>query len=255
VILQHGIAAIPSALYHFQGRLNLYAQHVWFVSYILSHKWDEDLPYPSLGVMARCSGMSKRQLQRYSDELGRMGYLQVYQRVSAERGQEANAYDFAPLFERLEHWIAQGQPLPNAIRATNNLPASDRPGAGTSDMSEVNWRSQEGTATWGDRDPSFVARYGRVISRYGVAAVPRAIFTHQRFLGLEPQQVWFATYIFSYQWDTTLPYPSIVKMAEHTGYTPAYLHRIKGSLVEKGYLRLVHRTNAAGCHTGVAPAS
>ena len=80
-------------------------------------------------------------------------------------------------------------------------------------------------------DPSFVARYGRVITRRGVAAVPRAIFTHQAELTLTPQQVWFITYIFSFQWDTALPYPSIRKMSSITGYSSVQLHTIKAELV------------------------
>lgn len=96
------------------------------------------------------------------------------------------------------------------------------------------------------RASSFAARFGWAILQHGIAAIPSALYHFQGRLGLYAQHVWFATYIFSYQWDTALPYPSIVKMAEQTGYTTAYLHRIKGSLVEKGYLRMVHRTNAAG---------
>ena len=69
VILQHGIAAIPSALYHYQGQLGLSAQQVWFVSYMLSHKWDEDLPYPSLKKMAKCSHLSLSQVQRIKNTL------------------------------------------------------------------------------------------------------------------------------------------------------------------------------------------
>ena len=53
-------------------------------------------------------------------------------------------------------------------------------------------------------------------------------------------------YIFSYQWDTSLPYPSIVRMSAQTGYTAAYLHRIKTSLVERGSLRLIRRTKSDG---------
>ena len=95
-------------------------------------------------------------------------------------------------------------------------------------------------------DPSFVARYGRVITRRGVAAVPRAIFTHQSALSLTPQQVWFITYIFSFQWDTALPYPSIRHMAALTGYSRVQLHNIKSELVNMSYLRLVHRANESG---------
>jgi hypothetical protein len=101
-------------------------------------------------------------------------------------------------------------------------------------------------AELGQVDPSFVARYGRVITRRGVAAVPRAMFTHQAALGLTPQQVWFVTYIFSFQWDTALPYPSIRKMSNVTGYSSVQLHTIKAELVSKGFLRLVHRANEQG---------
>jgi len=253
VILQHGIAALPAALYHFGGKLDLYAQHVWFISYILSHKWDEDLPYPSLGVMSRCSGMSKRQLQRYSDELRVMGYLQVYPRVSQERGQEANAYDFAPLFGRLEACIIEQRKdtTPGDVRMSNPeigvpIAAGKHPAAvGYANGSEETWASLNELER-SERDTSFVARYGRVIARYGVAAVPRALFTFSAELGMTPQQVWFIAYIFSYQWDTALPYPSIMRMAALTGYTPAYLHRLKASLIERDYLRLVHRTKSDG---------
>src|SRR4051794_21177594 len=53
IILQDGIATVPSAMFHYQGVLEMSAQQVWLVSYILSHKWDEDLPYPSLKAMAK----------------------------------------------------------------------------------------------------------------------------------------------------------------------------------------------------------
>ena len=56
-----------------------------------------------------------------------------------------------------------------------------------------------------------------------MAAVPKAIFTHQKALGLTSQQVWFISYIFSFQWSTALPYPSINKMVQHTGYSRAHL--------------------------------
>src|SRR5205807_285197 len=85
-----------------------------------------------------------------------------------------------------------------------------------------------------DNDTSFVARYGRVIARYGVAAVPRALFTHQAGLALTPQQVWFAAYIYSFQWDSGLPYPSLRRMAERTGYSTVQLHTIKAELVAAG---------------------
>jgi AraC-like DNA-binding protein len=226
VILQDGIATIPSALLHHQGELQLSAQQVWFVSYILAHKWDEDLPYPSLKAMAKRVGMSLSQLQRIKNSLCHMGFLQVYPRFTGNQGQATNAYDFAGLFDRLEDAIAATGPAANPVREDDERPP---------DMAEL-----------GEVDPSFVARYGRVITRRGVAAVPRAMFTHQAELEMTPQQVWFVTYIFSFQWDTALPYPSLRKMAAQTGYSSVQLHTIKGELVSRGYLRLVHRSNREG---------
>ncbi|HET6313769.1 MAG TPA: hypothetical protein VFH60_08040, partial [Chloroflexia bacterium] len=167
LILQHGIAAIPSALYHYQGEMQLSAQQVWLVSYILSHKWDEDLPYPSLKKMARCTTLSLSQLQRIKNSLCDMGYLKVYPRFDEKQGQNTNAYDFSGLFDRLEELITGDAPVANEIRAESEGP----------DLGELN-----------EVDPSFVARYGRVITRRGVAAVPRAVFTRQAALGLTPQQ-------------------------------------------------------------------
>jgi hypothetical protein len=226
VILQDGIATVPSAMFHYQGVLEMSAQQVWLVSYILSHKWDEDLPYPSLKAMAKRVGMSLSQLQRIKNSLCQMGYLKVYPRFTEQQGQATNAYDFSGLFDRLEELITRDAPLANGIRAESDNPP---------DMAEL-----------GQVDPSFVARYGIVITRRGVAAVPRAIFTHQAELGLTPQQVWFVTYIFSFQWDTALPYPSIRKMSNVTGYSSVQLHTIKAELVGLGYLRLVHRANEQG---------
>src|SRR6478609_1212571 len=89
VILQHGIAPLPSALYHFQGTLGLSAQQVWFVCYILAHKWDADLPYPSLKKMAERTGLSLRQIQRIKAGLCDMEYLTVGEQYGAQGGQDA----------------------------------------------------------------------------------------------------------------------------------------------------------------------
>src|SRR6476620_558271 len=136
VILQHGVAAIPAGLYHYQGRLGLDAKHLWFVSYILSCKWDQDLPYPSLNRMEKRTGVEIQALYRYKKALTEQGYLHVIKRYTEQGGNDSNA-----------------------IRSNSYLPDPV-------ELAEI--------------DSSFVARYGRVIVRYGVAVVPRAVFTHQR---------------------------------------------------------------------------
>src|SRR6476661_1844908 len=74
-ILRDGIAAIPSALYRYQGALDLSAQEIWLISAILAHKWDADLPYPSLKRLAERSGIDLRWLKRLRAGLCAKGLL------------------------------------------------------------------------------------------------------------------------------------------------------------------------------------
>src|SRR3954464_1163720 len=101
-ILAHGVAAIPTALFFYQARLQLSAQEVWFASYVLAHKWDAALPSPSLKKMAEQTGMSLSQLQRIRARLCAKHLLQIRDNFHDGGGQMPNSYDFAPLFKKLE---------------------------------------------------------------------------------------------------------------------------------------------------------
>ena len=225
VILRDGIAAIPNALYYYQGALALTAQEVWFASYILAHKWDADLPSPSLNRMAGCSGVDLSWLKRIRRSLTYKGLLTIEARYDMQGRQDTNSYDFAGLFAELEAQIATEAPIPNAIE-------SEEPPAASS--------------TGDSTDNSFSARYGRLITRVGIAAIPRALFTHQAILHLTPQQIWFVGYILAHRWSTELPHPSLVRMAERTGYGVRQLHNIKDSLIAQQYLQVVQRRNSSG---------
>ena len=109
-ILQGGIAPVPTTLYFYQAELGLSPQEVWFIGYILAHKWDEDLPYPSLAKMEARTGMSRRNLLRIKDSLVGKGLLALVPRFNADGGQESNAYDFTALFEQLEDLIRRDGP-------------------------------------------------------------------------------------------------------------------------------------------------
>jgi hypothetical protein len=234
VIVADGIAAIPSALLHYQGKLALTAQEVWFVASVLSHKWTEDLPHPNLSRMERATGIPERRLRRYKQALCEGGFLHIYPRFDESGRQDSNYYDFGPLFEQMETLIAVEAPLPNAIRAEQGDQPED------SGLAIVRNSGEERP------DHSFVARFGSVIVSRGVAAVPQALFTFQGALALSPQQVWFILYILSVPWSPPYPYPSLLKMAERTGYSKMQLHEIKNSLVAAGHLRLVRRTKDDG---------
>jgi hypothetical protein len=165
-IVQHGIAAIPSALFHYQGSLDLSAQEVWFISYVMCFKWDENLPRVNLSQMEKHVGMGKRSLYRLKERLCEADYLTVFPVYTDNGRQESSAYDFSGLFAELERLILADPPKTNPIHTDD--PDDD------SDEEPV------------DHDMSFLARFGRVIARYGVAAVPQAIFTYQAALGLRP---------------------------------------------------------------------
>lgn len=245
VILQHGVAAIPSALYHFQGRLGLTAQQVWFVSYILAHKWAEALPHPSLNRMARCTGVERRVLQYRCAELTNIGLLKIQPRYGDKGDQDTNYFDFSGLFEQLEGILLDEPAVPNPIRdAEGRENSASRVGQPGTREQRTGVRAIKTFTNGADLDYSFLARYGRVLLRYGIATVPKALFTHQAILKLTPQQVWFVCYILSFQWDASLPYPSINKMAERTGYSKRQLLRIKDELVGMSYLEVVHRTSS-----------
>jgi hypothetical protein len=212
-------------LYLYQASLGLTAQEIWFTSAILAHKWDADLPYPNLHTMAEQSGLSLRQLKRIRAGLEEKGTLQVQPRYDATGRQEANSYDFSRLFAQLESAIMADPPGDNGLQAEGNLPPLEQ-----DDVSPM----------------SFVARFGRVIVRAGIAAIPQALFTYQQPLGLSPQQIWFISYILAHRWSTNLPYPSLRRMADRTGYSERHLHTIKDELVQAGYLVLIERHSEAG---------
>ena len=109
-ILRGGIATIPSALYRYQGELGLKPQHVWFISAILAHKWDEDMPKPSLKQLAPRAGVSVRHLHNLKDEIVALGYLDVVNRHNSRGGQQANYYDFSGLFGALEERLRRDRP-------------------------------------------------------------------------------------------------------------------------------------------------
>jgi hypothetical protein len=103
--LSGGIAAIPMALYHYQAELGLVPQEVWFVGYILAHRWTSALPYPSLRRMSRRTGVSTQMLHRYKQSLIEKGYLATIARHRPSGGRTSNFYDFSNLFIALEQML------------------------------------------------------------------------------------------------------------------------------------------------------
>src|SRR5438874_1821729 len=110
-ILRGGIAAIPAALYRYQRELGLSLHQVWFISSILSHKWDADLPHPSLKRMAEDTGVPRQKLHIYQKELVAAGWLSVIDRQNELGGKDTNLFDFSALFGRLEELLDRDKNL------------------------------------------------------------------------------------------------------------------------------------------------
>jgi hypothetical protein len=100
-----GIGTVPFALFYYQAELGLQPQEVWFIAYVLAHRWTTDLPFPSLASMARHSGLTKRALRNYKDSLVAKGLLIIHERRRPDGGTTSHAYDFTPLFDRLDALI------------------------------------------------------------------------------------------------------------------------------------------------------
>ncbi|SHE95189.1 hypothetical protein SAMN02745195_01534 [Thermoanaerobacter uzonensis DSM 18761] len=96
---------------------------------------------------------------------------------------------------------------------------------------------------------NFTARFGEVIVRSGIASIPDAVFSFQKELGLSVGECWFIAQILRFKWTTELPKPSLKRMADYTGVSIATLHNYKKSLIQKGYLQVINRTDEQGRQT------
>jgi hypothetical protein len=153
-LLSGGIAAIPMALYHYQAELGLAPQEVWFVGYILAHRWTDALPYPSLRRMSRRTGVSAQMLHRYKQSLIEKDYLATYPRHRPSGGRTSNCYDFSVLFQRLEAFLvrdrrdAAWEPTADESEEEELSPRDDGPVAGPVPPSQHVRTAAR--VTWGD---------------------------------------------------------------------------------------------------------
>lgn len=134
-----GIGTVPFALFYYQAELGLQPQEVWFITYVLAHRWTSDLPFPSLAGMARHSGLTKRALRNYKDSLVAKGFLIVHERRRPDGGTTSHGYDFSPLFDRLDALIMRdlhvwGQRSPQLLSAARQGAHALHPGTEEADL-------------------------------------------------------------------------------------------------------------------------
>ena len=63
IITQELWGIVPYALYKYQVELGLNSSEMWFLTWVIMHRWSEKDPYPSINALARRSGMSRQGIQ------------------------------------------------------------------------------------------------------------------------------------------------------------------------------------------------
>ena len=158
VIHWAGVAAVPQALFTEQATLGLTPQHIWFVAYILAHRWSTELPHPSLVRMAAHTGYTQRHLHNIKEELVTRGYLRLVARRGAEGGKDTNGYDFSLLLDALSQRLQQAPP---ALRMAPASPPDPTP---------PRRRGRRGTAPGVDKAAAALVQPGGAYSSDGGGA-------------------------------------------------------------------------------------
>jgi hypothetical protein len=105
----HGYVAAPTVLVRNKGRLGLGDDELCLILAIMTYKWDEAAPWPSVESLADYLGWSSRSVQRalrklegkHKSTMRRGAYLTVTARKTGPKRNETNTYDFTPLFVAL----------------------------------------------------------------------------------------------------------------------------------------------------------
>ena len=95
---------VPFSIYLYQKELGLKI-HVWFLIWLIVHKWTEKKPFPSIAKLSRISGYSVSHVRDISRKLQKKGYIKVEPRFREDGGRNTNMYDLEPLFEMIRGMI------------------------------------------------------------------------------------------------------------------------------------------------------
>lgn len=105
VITGENWGIVPFAFYKYQKQLELKIAEVWFLSWLVMHKWGFDDPYPSLSALERYTGKSRSYIQRITRGLSEKGLIEIKERHLDNGARASNFYDILELLKRLEDEI------------------------------------------------------------------------------------------------------------------------------------------------------
>ncbi len=98
---EHGCTPLPDVLIRHHRHLGMTYGEWDLTTQILTYKWTDQHPYPTIGTLAHSMDVSGRQVQELLSSLQGKGLLRV-----VERPGRSNAYDLRPMIEKahtLEH--------------------------------------------------------------------------------------------------------------------------------------------------------
>lgn len=79
---------------------------------------------------------------------------------------------------------------------------------------------------------TFLARFGSILAKSGVASIPQALFYYQAELGLSVEATWFASVLLAYRWTSDIPFPSLNRISKRAGVSVDTLRRYRRALEE-----------------------
>src|SRR5262249_19278093 len=89
-------------------------------------------------------------------------------------------------------------------------------------------------------------RFGASVCRDGYILLPNSILRHYARLGISEPELVFVQQLWTYWWDTSLPYPSVVtiaaRMSKSVRQIQHYIARLRGA----GWLVVVERRDPQG---------
>lgn len=89
--------------YHRLGPEGLSSAEALFIIHLVSHKWDERAPYPSLGSIAKRMGMETRSVRKIAQRLESAGLVVRHRRSKGG----TNTYEIGGLLRALETLLSR----------------------------------------------------------------------------------------------------------------------------------------------------
>jgi len=102
VIAQDNWGIVPYAFYKYQDELDLSIAEVWFLCWVIMHRWEDKDSFPSLNALARYTGYTRQYIQVIAHRLHERGYIDIKERTLENNAKASNYYDIGPIMELLE---------------------------------------------------------------------------------------------------------------------------------------------------------